>query len=84
MIMNPDQDAVKAQLKAALRLLQIMCEAIKEATIANGGIPSGHLYSALQSHMDLQGYNSALQRLKGTELVVEKANHMLVWVGPMQ
>ena len=68
------------QLKAALEMLFLMAEAVREA----GTIPSGVLYSLVMHKTDLPGYERAVDRLVGAGLVVREANHVLKWVGPQK
>jgi hypothetical protein len=65
------------QVKAAFTMVAAVAEAIREA----GEIPSGTLYAALISRVDLQGYESIIRTLKNADLVSESA-HMLKWIGP--
>lgn len=68
----------KTQLTAALEILRVVADLIREA----GEIPSGEIYAAVMSTgMSLDGYTAMIDRLKGTGLIEEKA-HVLRWVGP--
>ena len=74
---EPSQ-ATRDQLKAAMQLLFAMSCAIQEA----GEMPSGVLYTLVMHVTDLAGYERAIDRLVGAELVVRAPNHLLKWVGP--
>jgi hypothetical protein len=52
-------------------------ETIREA----GAVPSGHLYAALISKVDLEGYQRLIRTLENAQLV-EKRGDMLRWIGP--
>ena len=71
--MKPTAD----ELKAGLKLIVAVSEAIREA----GSVPSGHLYAMLCSKVDAAGYERIIGMLKGAGVVQEK-NHLLVWCGP--
>ena len=70
---------------AALQIIRVVADAIREITINNsnglGGVPSGHLYARLMPTFTLAQYESVIGVLKRAGLVTDK-NHLLVWVGP--
>jgi hypothetical protein len=62
---------------AALRIIQAIAEAIREA----GKIPSGHLYAVLmEKGITIEQYENIIGLLKRTGLVKESAS-VLIWVG---
>lgn len=65
------------QVKAALNMILAVSETIREA----GQVPSGTLYAALMSKVDLGGYNRIIDTLKGAGVIREE-NHCLIWIGP--
>ncbi len=72
--MNPTRE----QLKAGLDLLRLLAEAVREAQ----RIPSGVLYAAVISKVDIEAYGKAITMLKRAGLINETLLHELVWIGP--
>ena len=70
-------NVTRDQIKAALNALMAVADAIRAAQ----QIPSGRLYAALMTKLDLAAYNKIIDQLKRAELVREQ-NGMLVWCGP--
>jgi len=68
----------KTQALKAFEILKAVADAIREVK----EIPSGHLYANLLSVLDLTTYQSIIQTLKNTGLVVEK-NNLLTWIEPV-
>ncbi len=66
----------KAQVAASLNALRALADAI----LVLGEVPSGQLYSTVMGHMDLQTYESFINRLIRTGLV-EKKHDLLIWKG---
>ena len=72
--MNPSQ--------AKVEVIHAIAEAIRDATQAVGGTPSGHLYAALMTTgMTLDFYQDCLGVLKRAGLFKEDPSHFLRWVG---
>jgi hypothetical protein len=69
--------ATREQIQAVFDVMVAITELIR----TKGEIPSGELYAAVMSKLDIHTYEAILSRIKGSGLVVEK-NHLLVWVGP--
>ena len=66
------------QVQQAFEIVAAMGKAIMEAK----EIPSGHLYAVMMPFFpDIQAYESALNVLKNTGLVVEDGMHLLKWKG---
>lgn len=78
-------NTTKEQTLAALNIITSVADCIREITISNenglGGVPSGHLYTRLMEHMNLETYNRIIGMLKQAK-VVEERSHLLVWIGP--
>lgn len=64
--------------KAALLVCMTVAEAIRDL----GSVPSGHLYAAVMSKMDIHSYENVIQILVNSNLVRRDAWHMLTWIGP--
>lgn len=75
-IVNP-KTPTSAQLQSAFMLTAAVAEAVREA----GEIPSGTVYAAMLSRIDLAGFEALIRTLKGAGLISETA-HMLRWIGP--
>lgn len=71
-------NATKEQIKAALEVVFMIGEAIREAK----EVPSGKLYAVLMSATDLAGFNKAVDMLVGAGVVERAPNNLLRWVGP--
>lgn len=67
----------KEQTKAALSVLMVLADAIRDLS----EVPSGELYAVVSGTLSLDSYNKALGLLKRSGLVEEK-NHLLRWIGP--
>ena len=65
------------QVKAALRVIRLVADAIRDL----GSVPSGHLYATLMSHLSLESYQHVIGTLKHAGLVEERF-HELFWIGP--
>jgi hypothetical protein len=65
------------QAKAGVAALLAISEAIREL----GEVPSGHLYTIVCGHMDLQTYDKAIAIIEGAGLI-EQRGHLLRWIGP--
>jgi hypothetical protein len=74
-----EQEDLRIKLKARVAVLTLMFEAIRLA--GETGIPSGHLYAALMSKMDLDTYDSAIRTLKELKMITE-VNYLLKAVPP--
>lgn len=70
-----------AQRDAALKAIGV---AIGEAIREVGEVPSGHLYAMLMGKIGLSAYQSIIGSLVRAGLVKQRADHMLVWVGPLK
>lgn len=70
--------ATANQVKASVNAIFALAESIRAA----GSIPSGNLYAACMNAMDIQTYESFIERLVGARLVSRNASHLLTWVGP--
>ena len=66
-----------AQVRAAMTILTVVSEAIRDLK----EVPSGVLYANVISVLSLEQYNKAIELLKGAEMVTEQ-NHLLRWIGP--
>jgi hypothetical protein len=62
---------------AAVNTIQALAEVVRIA----GEIPSGHLYARFRGALTLNGYQAAIELLKGANLV-EEHNFLLRWIGP--
>ena len=62
--------------KATMEVMAAIAEVIQAA----GAIPSGHLYAALTSKLDLETYQVIIGTLVEAGLVKNK-NHLLTWAG---
>ena len=72
----------RKQVIAALEVVKVIGETIRDLTEAKGGVQSGHLYTRLMATgIGLAGYERAIQALKDAGLVEEKA-YWLKWIGP--
>ena len=67
--------ATEKQIRASRIILQEMAKCIKDS----GGIPSGHLYAALQNQLDLSTYQQFVGILKRAGLVKE-SGHFLTYL----
>jgi hypothetical protein len=67
----------KEQFKAAIMAITALAEAIREL----GEVPSSELYTRVMGHMNLDTYESFINRLVEAE-VVQRKGHMLKWIGP--
>jgi hypothetical protein len=75
---NKNMTINKERLKAGLKALQAVAEAIRELK----QIPSGTLYAQLMGVMDLETYEHLIGTLKGAGLVSESQAHLLTWIEP--
>jgi hypothetical protein len=64
----------KAEVKAALGVLQAVAGAVKEA----GEIPAGHLYAMVMGHLDLPTFNRIVDTLTRAAVIVRRGD-LLVW-----
>lgn len=64
----------KEQTKAALEILKLLADAVRELEM----VPSGELYARVMSYMSLQSYESAINTLVRSG-VIRKSNHLLIW-----
>jgi hypothetical protein len=71
--------ATKQQVRAAFQAIAALADAIRELE----RVPSGHLYARVMGHIDLDTYESFIDKLVGAKLV-ERKGHELVWVGPKE
>jgi hypothetical protein len=69
-------DSKAAQVRAAMTILTVVSEAIRDLK----EVPSGTLYANVMSVLSLEQYNKAIDLLKGAGVVTEQ-NHLLRWVG---
>ena len=65
------------QVKAAVNLVFTVAEALRES----GSVPSGHLYAAMMSVVDMNGFENILGILKRAG-IVRQSGDMLHWVDP--
>lgn len=65
----------KDAVKAALVLVKVLADAVKEA----GEIPSGALYAAVMSKIDLNTYNRVLDILQKAGVIEVKGN-LVKWI----
>lgn len=71
--------STKEQVGAFIRITKTIADCIRDA----GSIPSGHLYAAICSKIDLDQYQSIIGILKRSGLITE-SHHELKWIGPKQ
>jgi hypothetical protein len=64
------------QVQAALKLMMIVADAVREA----GRIPLGMFYATLMDQMIAAAFESIISQLVGTDLI-RREGHELVWVG---
>lgn len=55
--------------------------ALAEAIQDLGQVPAGHLYAGVMSHMSLEEFEWAIDRLVFTKLVSRAGTHLLTWIG---
>lgn len=67
----------REQLKAGLKIMQAVCETVREV----GEAPSGAIYAALMGVCTLPAYESLVRQLVGTGLIAQRGD-LLVWTGP--
>jgi hypothetical protein len=67
-----------AQVRAALKMLQAVAEAIREV----GSTPAGPMYAMLCGVMSLNDFNNIIDMLVKSKLVKRDGSHMLTWIGP--
>jgi len=67
----------KEQAAAAIRVVQAVAEAIREA----GEIPAGHLYALMMNVTDLAGFDRIVGLLIDAGVVLKKGD-LLVWQQP--
>ena len=63
-----------SQAGALVMATAALAEAIRDL----GSVPSGNLYARVMSHVSIEQYDWAIERLKGAGLVAEKAHELLV------
>ncbi len=68
----------KEKARAAVGVLVALSETIREL----GQVPSGTLYARVMGYLTLEQYQSIIETLKRTGLVVEDQSYLLRWVGP--
>lgn len=66
--------------KAAFAVVMAVAETIRTL----GEVPSGHVYAAIMSKIDLRNFEAIVETLKKSGLVKESPSHLLTWVGPMK
>ena len=69
--------ATKEQIKATLRMVALLGQAIKEAK----SIPSGVLYAYLCGNMSIDDYEGAIRLLVKSGVVDKSPGHILTWIG---
>jgi len=72
--------ATDQQIRAALKMVQAVAEAIRDV----GQTPAGPMYAVLCGVMSLNDFNSIIDMLVQSKLVKRDGNHMLTWIGPVK
>ena len=70
----------QSALRTALTVLVAVADVIREV----GEIPSGHLYAAMMTKIDLLEYERIIDVLVKAELITRDRSHMLRWIGPKE
>lgn len=71
-----EQGFTYKEMRGALGII----DAVAEAIMSLGSVPSGHLYAMLAGQMNLATYGGIIAKLKRAGLITER-NHLLTWVG---
>ncbi len=66
----------KEQLNAAVHLLKIVADTIRELK----QVPNGILYAQLMPYMGFDVYSAVINKLRSMKLVEER-NNLLIWIG---
>lgn len=67
----------KEQLKAALDLVRIVAEAIREAS----QLPAGELYAVMMGTVSLPEFDRVIGMLVNAGLVAREQSNLLRWIG---
>lgn len=74
--MSPQEAHKKAKMQAALQAVKAIADTIKELRT----VPSGHLYAQLMGVMTLTTYESIIETLIRSNLIVRDTDHLLRWI----